>query len=315
MEYKDYYQTLGVSRDAKPDEIKRAYRKLARKYHPDVSKESDAEERFKSIGEAYEVLKDSQTRAAYDQLGANWKAGQEFRPPPGWDQSFRFESADLGRGGFGGGGGQVDFSDFFEALFSERAARGGGGGARGADQKIRVRISLEDAYNGAERVLQLQGGGSMNGGTVSRARKLNVKIPSGVTDGQQIRLAGQGQPGFGGGPSGDLFLSVEIEAHPIYRVDAKDVHLDLPIAPWEAALGATIKVPTLGGKVDLKIPAGSQSGGKLRLKGRGLGGKVAGDQYVVLQIVAPKADSDAARQLYEQMAAEMPFDPRAHLDR
>ncbi len=311
MKFKDYYRTLAVERDASRDDIKRAYRRHARKYHPDVSKEPDAEERFKAIGEAYEVLKDPDKRAAYDQLGSNWKAGQDFTPPPGWQHSFHF-----GGGGFPGGGargGHFDFSDFFETLFGEQRADGAWPGAmgtvprraRGQDQRVRVRISLEEAFAGAQKVLQIKGRGA--------ARKLNVKIPAGISHGQQIRLPGQGGAGTPGTARGDLYLEAEIGPHPIFRSDGNDIHLDLPITPWEAALGATIEVPTLGGKVDLKIPAGSQSGNRLRLKGRGLGGKVKGDQYVILRMVTPAANDAAARTLYRRMAEQMPLDPRAHL--
>ena len=312
MKYQDYYQTLGVSREASPDQVKKAYRRLARKYHPDVSDKPDAEERFKEVGEAYEVLKDSDKRAAYDQLGANWKAGQDFTPPPGWEQSFRF-----GGGDFGGRGaaGSFDFSDFFDALFRDAGGlhQSGfaGGSMRGQNQTVKVRVGIDDAYRGAQRMLHLK---TANGSSQS-IRKLNVKIPAGVTDGQQIRLAGQGQPGMGGGPNGDLFLQVELEPHGIYRPEGKDVYVELPITPWEAALGATIKVPTLGGKVDLKIPSDSPSGKKLRLKGRGLGSqKKPGDQYVVLQIVTPLANTPEAKAFYKKMADELPMNPRSHLD-
>lgn len=311
MKFKDYYQTLGVSRDATPEQIKQAYRRLARKYHPDVSKEPNAEERFKEISEAYEVLQDKEKRIAYDRLGANWQAGQEFTPPPGWDFSF-----DLG--GFGGAG-PFGFSDFFETLFgrarrspdlgfTERAVR------RGADERTKIQITLEEAYRGTERALQLQLPEMDNYGRATmRTCTLRVKIPAGVTQGQQIRLAGQGQPGLGGGRKGDLYLEVAITPHPLFRVEDRDVYLNLPITPWEAALGATIKVPTLAGAVDLKVPAGSQSGRKLRLRARGLGVKPPGDQYVVLQILTPAAETEAARELYRRMAREMPFNPRAHL--
>ena len=302
MKYQDYYQTLGVSRDAGADEIKRAYRRLARKYHPDVSDQPDAEERFKEIGEAYEVLKDSGKRTRYDQLGADWKAGQDFTPPPGFEGVFNFG------GGFGAGGSSVDFSDFFSALFGEGmgARHAGFSPSRGHDQTVNIRIAIEDAFQGAERRLHLQ----TSDGVTQGARKLNVKIPAGVTNRQQIRLAGQGQPGA----RGDLYLQVEIETHPIYRLEGKDVYLDLPIAPWEAALGASVAVPTLGGKVDLKIPAGSSSGRKLRLKGRGLGGRDPGDQYIMLQMTTPPADSEDAKAFYENMAERMPFNPREHLE-
>ncbi|ACL74028.1 DnaJ C-terminal domain-containing protein [Thioalkalivibrio sulfidiphilus] len=312
MEYKDYYKLLGVSRTASQDEIKKTYRKLARKYHPDVSKEPNAEERFKEINEAYEVLGDADKRRAYDDLGANWKSGQDFRPPPGWEDifsgGFRGAGPGAGRAGPGFGGGEAGFSDFFESLFGGGARRAGGrrpgGGfqARGADQTARIEITLEQAAHGGSMPVQLGNG-----------RKLQVKIPAGVTEGQRIRLAGQGGPGAGGGPSGDLFLEVAIRPHPWFRVEGRDLHLDLPVTPWEAALGATVNVPTLGGRVELKIPPGSQSGRRLRLKGKGLAGKPPGDQYVTLQIHTPPAGSEAARKFYERMQKEMPFDPRAHL--
>ena len=302
MKYEDYYQTLGVNRDASQEDIKKSYRRLARKYHPDVSKEADAEDKFKAVGEAYEVLKDPQKRAAYDQLGANWQAGQEFTPPPGWEDLFGSARGSNGTGGFRG---SVDFSDFFESLFGGAQAGAGHRGrasARGGNTRVAVQVSLEDAYHGTTRTLRLQGGGGN--------RRLNVKIPAGVTDGQQIRLAGQGQPGVGGGPAGDLFLIVELAPHPWFRCDGKNVYLDLPVAPWEAAVGATVKAPTPAGPVDLKIPPGSQSGRKLRLKSRGLGD---GDFFAELQIVVPPADSDDARQLYEQLREQLDFDPRARL--
>jgi curved DNA-binding protein len=309
MEFKDYYKTLGLKRDATADDIKRAYRKLARKYHPDVSKEPDAEARFKEINEANEVLKDPEKRKAYDQFGANWKEGQDFRPPPGWQQH-GFGAG----GGFAGGG---DFSDFFETLFGQGRAGGGQRGgfrARGEDQLARISISLEDAFQGATHPINLnmpeQG---PDGRVVSSARTLNVRIPKGVTEGQRIRLAGQGSPGFGGGPAGDLYLEVGFQPHPHFHAEQRDIFLDLPITPWEAALGRTVTVPTLGGSVELRIPAGSQSGRKLRLKGRGLPGSSPGDQYVVLKIVTPAAHTDEARAFYERMAEELPMNPRADL--
>lgn len=310
MEFKDYYKIMGVSRDASAEEIKRAYRKLARKYHPDVSKEPDAEARFKEINEAYEVLKDPKKRAAYDQLGTRWKAGEEFRPPPDWN---------VGGFDFGGfEGGPTHFSDFFEALFggaSPFGARRGprqGFRMRGENEYAKLQISLEEAYRGATRTITLQiPEPDAQGRLVLRTRTLQVRIPAGVTQGQQIRLAGQGAPGIGGGPAGDLFLEVELLPHPLFRLEGRDVYLDLPVTPWEAALGATVSVPTLGGTVDMKIPAGSQSGQKLRLRGRGLPGRSPGDQYVVLQIMTPPAHSEAAKDLYRRMAREMPFNPRS----
>ena len=308
MEFKDYYGIMGVARDTTQDEIKRAYRKLARKFHPDVSKEPDAEARFKALGEAYEVLKDPEKRAAYDQLGANWKAGQEFRPPPDWDAGFEFS------GGYRDGGA---FSDFFESLFGRAGARQAGGPgfrARGEDHHARILIDLEDAFHGATRTItlhapQLDGQGHVR----TRVRTLNVRIPRGIRQGQHIRLTGQGTPGFGGGVAGDLYLDVEFKPHRLYRVDGRDLYLDLPLAPWEAALGARVKVPTPEGIVDLTIPAGSTAGRKLRLKGRGIPGKPAGDFFVVLQIALPPAESEAARQLYRAMQQELAFNPRSVL--
>lgn len=310
MEFKDYYQTLGVKRDATADDIKRAYRKLARKYHPDVSKEPDAEKRFKEVGEAYEVLKDPEKRAAYDQLGANWKAGQDFRPPPEWNTQF-----DFGGGGFTGGDASA-FSDFFESLFGQargsRRQRYRQHAYKGEDQLGRIVIDLEDSFHGATRAVTLAVPDTDAYGRVQeRQRTLNVRIPKGITAGQRIRLGKQGYPGFGGGEAGDLYLEVEFKPHPLYRVDGRDLYLDVPITPWEAALGETIKIPTPGGPVQLKIPPGSGTGKKLRLKARGLPGPPAGDLYAVLKIVTPPADSDSAKALYKKMQREMPFNPRA----
>ncbi|MFP5464195.1 MAG: DnaJ C-terminal domain-containing protein [Gammaproteobacteria bacterium] len=296
MEYKDYYKTLGVARDASTEDIKRAYRKLARKYHPDVSKEANAENRFKDVAEAYEVLKDADKRAAYDQLGSNWQAGQGFSPPPDWHGGKGFE--------FRSSGGGADFSDFFDSLFGRSSAGSHGPqrrSARGEDQQARVQITLEDAFHGSTRAVNL----SQPGG---RSRTLEVRIPKGVRAGQRIRLAGQGSNG------GDLYLEIEFAPHRLYRLEGADLYLDLPITPWEAALGATVKVPTPGGTVELNIPAGSQSGDKLRLRGRGLPATpTPGDQYVVLKMVTPPAQTDAARELYQRLASELPLDPRRAL--
>jgi len=315
MEFKDYYEIMGVDRDATQDEIKRAYRKLARKYHPDVNKDENAEDRFKEVGEAYEVLKDPEKRAAYDQLGANWRAGQDFRPPPDWDQGFEFH---------GGGFTEADaesFSDFFESLFG----RQGFGGARtrgtrrevhmhGEDTQARIAIDLEDAYRGATRPITLKATELGNDGRPHVVeRTLNVKIPKGVREGQQIRLAGQGGAGLGQGRAGDLYLEVSFRPHARYRVEGKDVHLDLPVAPWEAALGATIEVPTPAGRVELKVPPNSRSGGRLRLKGRGIPARDAGDLYVTLIVVPPPADTEAAKAAYRTFADAFDFDPRAGL--
>ncbi len=314
MEFKDYYDIMGVARDATQDEIKRAYRKLARKYHPDVSKEKDAEAKFKEVGEAYEVLKDTEKRTAYDQLGANWKQGQEFRPPPDWNTGFEFEG-----GGFTGGD-SSEFSDFFESLFGRGGFRSGGrtGGAfhaQGQDRHARVLIDLEDAYNGATRTITLRVPDvDAQGRVFTKEHTLNVTIPKGIRAGQHLRLAGQGAPGVGQGKAGDLFLEVEFRQHPHYRVEERDVYLDLPVAPWEAALGASVKVPTPAGTVEMKVPPGSTSGRKLRLKGRGLPGSPAGDFYVELHIAVPPAGNDDAKALYAKMAeAFKSFNPRDKL--
>jgi curved DNA-binding protein len=314
MQFKDYYRTLGVARDATRDEIKRAYRRLARKYHPDVSKETDAEARFKEVGEAYEVLKDPEKRAAYDQFGENWKAGQEFRPPPDWDAGFEFHGAGMGSGS--------GFSDFFESLFGgagpfagtmrgTAAAGGHSARARGEDHHAKILISIEDAYRGGRRAVHLQMPElGPDGRVVMQRRQLNVSIPKGILPGQQIRLAGQGGSGAGGGPRGDLYLEVEFEPHPRYRVEGRDIHSRLKVSPWESALGARVPVSTLGGEVELSVPAGAQCGQKLRLKGRGMPGTPAGDQFVELRIVTPPARDEAARSLYRRMAEHFDFDPR-----
>jgi len=308
MEYKDYYKILGVERDADEKAIKRAFRKLAAKYHPDKGGD---EAKFKEINEAYEVLSDPEKRKLYDQFGSNWQQGQQFDPSQ-FEEMFGG-----GFGGFGAGGGAQGFSDFFETLFGGGFRQGGGrahGGfrARGQDQVIKILIPLEDAVNGAERTLNLQVPEADAFGRVTqRNKQIRVKIPAGIKPGQRIRLAGQGGPGIGGGPNGDLYLEVELQKHPLYRVEGDDVYLDLPITPWEAALGAKVEVPTLKGKVALKIPPGAQSGKKLRLKGRGLG-KIPGDQYVVLQIHTPPADTEEKKAFYEEMAKKMPFNPRSH---
>ena len=312
MEYKDYYKVMGVSRDATQEQIKRTHRKLARKYHPDVSKEPDAEMHFKEAGEAYEVLKDPEKRAAYDRLGKEWKAGQEFRPPPDWDAGFEFRG-----GGYTAADAGVH-SSFFEELFGQAYVRPGGAAGRrafrirGEDIHARVSIDLEDNFSGATRSISLRVPELTEDGHVTtRDRTLSVRIPTGIRPGQQIRLAGQGGPGSGGAESGDLYLEVEFRDHPLYSVQGADIYLDLPVAPWEAALGASIQAPTPTGVVDLKIPANSMQGRKLRLKGRGLTGKQPGDLYVILQVALPPADSDAAKTLYRQMEDQLGFNPRA----
>ncbi len=296
MEYKDYYKILGVSRDASAAEIKKAYRSLARKYHPDVSREANAEDKFKEVGEAYEVLKDSEKRAQYDQFGS-YQHGQSFTPPPGWGEQ-------AGAGGFTSGAG--GFSSFFDSMFSSNGGGGENFFAQGEDVNARISISLEDAFHGAKKSIRRPAGANQTG-------TISVKIPAGISSGKKIRLAGQGKSGMGRKP-GDLLLEVNIASHPHYRLEDKDIYLDLPIAPWEAALGAKVTVPTLAGKINLTIPEGAKSGQKMRLKGRGLPGKEAGDQFVVLQIMTPPADSTNAVRLYEQMAEELTFNPREKLE-
>ncbi len=266
MEYKDYYEIIGVSREATQDEIKRAYRKLARKYHPDVSKEKNAEAHFKEVGEAYEVLKDPEKRTAYDQLGNQWQAGQEFRPPPDWNNGFEFS----GGGYTGADTGQ--FSDFFSDLFGDFQTGGQrqSTGIRGQDHHARILINLSDAYHGTTRDITLKVPELDNHGrVVTRQRTLKVRIPKGITSGQRIRLRGQGTAGHGQAEAGDLYLEVELESHPLFRCSGKDIYIILPVTPWEAALGASVEVPTLEGKVEMKIPPNAQAGQQLRLKGRG----------------------------------------------
>jgi curved DNA-binding protein len=323
MEFKDYYATLGVERDASQEDIKRAYRKLARKYHPDVSKLPDAETRFKEVAEAHEALIDPERRAAYDDISRRHAQGQPFEPPPGWGAGPGFGArrpgARSGNAGQAAGGG-ADYSAFFESLFG-RAGRGrspfaDAGGASmnmpGRDHHAKVVIDLEDSYRGARRMLSLrvpvideQGRGAM------QERQLEVNIPKGVREGQHLRLVGQGAAGEGGAAAGDLFLEITMRPHPRFRVDGRDVYLDLPVAPWEAALGATVTAHTPDGDVQLGIPAGSTPGRKLRLKGRGLPGKQPGDLYAVLHIALPPATTDAAKDAYAALAKAFPaYDPR-----
>lgn len=310
MEFKDYYAILGVAPDAEPAAIKQAYRRLARKYHPDVSKEPDAEAQFKALGEAYEVLKDPSKRQSYDQLRqSGWRQGDDFQPPPGWQDGMRGGF----QGGFDGAGGAEfsGFSDFFDALFGGGGMRGGRRGpmrAAGRDHEANLEIDLETAYRGGQQRISLTRDG--------RAQSLEVKIPAGVTDGSRIRLAGQGEPGLGGGPAGDLRLELRIRPHRWFKLDDRTVTLELPVTPSEAALGTRLSVPTLAGPVQLQIPAGSSSGRKLRLKGRGLPGRgahPAGDQLVVVRIVVPPTPTEAERAAYEQLASTTVFDPRADL--
>jgi len=310
VEFKDYYQVMGVARDATEAQIKQAYRKLARKYHPDVSKEKDAEARFKEVGEAYEVLKNPEKRAAYDQLGKDYRPGQDFRPPPNWDSGFEFSGA-------GGGGGNADYSDFFESLFGAQARAGRSHNnfhpERGRDHHAKVLLDVEASLNGGSRAFTLRIPEiDESGRLASKERTLNVQVPKGILAGQQIRLAGQGGPADGGA-AGDLYIEVEFQAHGLYRVDGRDLSLELPVAPWEAALGATVQTPTPTGMVELKIPPGSHAGSKLRLKGRGIPANPPGDFYVILQIALPAANDAKAKAAYAALAAALPFNPRASL--
>jgi len=319
VEFKDYYKVMGVARDATEAQIKQAYRKLARKYHPDVSKEKDAEARFKELGEAYEVLKSPEKRAAYDQLGRGPQPGENFRPPPDWGSGFEFSGA-------GDGASNRDYSEFFESLFG--AARRGRGGfdpgrgdpargdrdpGRGLDHHAKVMLDLEATLQGGSRTFTLRVPEiDAEGHLIAKERVLNVQVPKGILSDQTIRLAGQGGS-TGSGAAGDLYIEVDFQPHPLYRPDGRDLYLDLPVAPWEAALGASVKAPTPGGLVDLKIPAGSHAGTKLRLRGRGIPATPPGDLYVVLQIALPPAGDDKAKAAYRALADAVPFNPRAHL--
>ena len=314
MQFKDYYQTLGVERTATADEIKRAYRKLARKYHPDVSKAPDAEQRFKEVGEAYAVLKEPDKRAAYDKMGANWKAGQDFQPPPGWDAGFEFRDGE-------GGDDAAGFSDFFESLFGGQARRSGQRErerrwhAQGQDRHAKVMIDLVDAYRGARRGITLQVPVVDAQGRVSLTeRTLEITIPRGIREGQHLRLGGQGGPGLGEGPPGDLYLEIAFAPDARFRVDGRDVYVDLPLAPWEAALGATVTLPTPDGSVQLSVPPGSQAGRQLRLKGKGIPGDPSGDLYAVVTIALPPARTDAQKEAYRAMAGAFAFNPRADFE-
>jgi curved DNA-binding protein len=288
MQYRDYYEILGVTRGADADDVKRAYRKLARKFHPDVSKEKNAEEKFKEVQEAYEVLRDADKRAAYDQLGRDFRNGQQFRPPPDWSQRF------------GNPGGQRfsdlnGFSDFFSSLFGGSGAAGGSAGQTDSDAG-HLDVTVEEAFAGTKRRVMLSEHG--------RQRQVDVQIPAGVTEGQPLRI-----PGLGGRTS--VIFRIRLRPHHLYEVVGKDVQIELPLAPWEAALGAKVAVPTLGGTVELTVPAGAQSGQKLRLRARGFPGNPAGDQMVTIKLVTPAAQSATQKEAYERMKRDFKFDPRA----
>jgi curved DNA-binding protein len=295
MKYKDYYKILGVERGASDDEIKKAYRKLARKYHPDVSKEANAKEKFQEVSEAYETLRDKEKRAAYDSLGSGFRPGQDFRPPPDWFDRF-------GSGGRAEDLHGVDLGELFESMgIFGRAQRRSRRAFAGEDYEVPVRLTLEEAASGTERTVQLDG------------RSFTARIPRGATDGQRLRLRGKGGPGMNGGPSGDLYLQIALEPHALYRAHGHDLEIDVPIAPWEAALGAQVEVPTLEGRLQMKVPAGTKSGQKLRLAGKGLPrpGGGAGDLYAVLSIAVPATLTEREKQLYEELRTSSRFNPRA----
>ena len=293
MKYKDYYKTLGVGREAGDEEIKKAYRKLARKYHPDVSKEPNAKERFQEAAEAYETLRDKGKRAAYDSLGSH-RAGRDFRPPPDWFDRFGQMSGQGHAQDLGG----IDLSDLFASF--GRGGRARGGAFRGEDYEVAVQLSLEEAARGAERELRIG------------ERTIRARIPRGATDGQRLRLAGKGGPGANGGPAGDLYLQIALAPHELFKPNGHDLDIDVPIAPWEAALGADVDVPTLEGRVRMKVPPGSSSGQKLRLAGKGLPrpGSGAGDLYAVLKIALPRALTEREKKLFEELREASRFNPR-----
>lgn len=323
MEYKDYYKLLGVSRQASQDEISKAFKKLARKFHPDLNPGDDkAESKFKELNEAYEVLRDPEKRKLYDHLGPNWKDGQNFQPPPGYE-GMRFHPGGPGGQQFGDMGG---FSDFFQTIFGGAGGMGGFGGgpgfgggyqrraSRGQDVEASLELTLEEAYHGGSKVLTLQEEAlSPDGRPYLKPKTLSVNIPSGVRDGAKIRLAGQGSQGFGGGPAGDLYLRVMIRPHSRFKLEDVNVVVDVPVSPWEAVLGATVRVPTLDGEIDLNIPPGIGSGRKLRIRGKGLSGKAErGDQLVRVMIQVPRTVTDKERTLWEELAKASDFNPRDH---
>lgn len=316
MEFKDYYKVLGVERTASEDDIKKAFRRLARKHHPDINKAADSATRMQELNEAHEVLRDKEKRAAYDAVGQGAQGGQPFRPPPGWDSGFEFSD---GPREFSEA---ADHSAFFEALFGaarRHAAQGGpshGSDAaharRGQDHHAKIVVPLEDAFHGATRAITLHSPEMDTEGNVAlHERTLQVAIPKGIRSGQQIRLAGQGSPGLGNGQRGDLYLEIEFAPHLTWRVDGRDLYVTLRVAPWEAALGAAVNVATPSGTVEMNAPADSQTGRKLRLRGRGIPGSPPGDFYVILEVVLPPASDDKARAVYRQMAKDLAFDPRA----
>ena len=310
MKYQDYYQILGVTRDATKADIKKSYRKLARRYHPDVNQDDSAEEKFKQVNEAYEVLKDAEKRKAYDRFGNDWKHGHEFDARR-YSGGFGGGGVSYSGGGFGGG----DFSDFFESIFGAGARQGSPfsqGPQKGEDRHLKLDISLEEAYHGGPKTIQFGQQRAAGENLASpELKKLKIHIPKGVTTGQKIRLSKQGRPAPNGGDSGDLYLEMNIQPHRYFKLDNQNVNLRLPITPWEAAQGTKIKVPTLGGRVELTIKPGTQSGQKMRLKGKGMPGRPVGDQFVEILIQTPPADSNKAKKFYQEMEEQFDFNPRS----
>jgi curved DNA-binding protein len=311
MEFQDYYKTLGVNRNASQKDIQTAYRKLARKMHPDINKEKDAEAKFKAINEAYEVLKDPEKRHKYDELGANWRDGDKYSPPPGWEagnfDGFEFYSSD-------GSG----FSEFFESLFGRGRSQTWRGqdspswSMKGNDQETDISLTLEEAYNGGKKTIRIQEMEREGSAYIPKSREITVDIPAGANEGNRIRLAGQGSPGLGGGPNGDLYLRVHILPHRTFRLNGSDLEMDLLLSPWEAALGTEVKLSTISGTLSLRVPPGVRSGQKMRLKGKGMPLKKGGhgDLYALLKIVVPKRMGPRERELFEELAKVSEFNPR-----
>jgi curved DNA-binding protein len=315
MQFKDYYATLDVKRDATADEIKKAFRRMARKYHPDVSKEKDAEQKMKDVNEAYAVLSDPEKRAAYDQVGSGYQGGQDFQPPPNWDAGVEFSGQ-----GFNPRD-AADYSDFFAELFGRAGGFSGMGGAhaargnfqlRGEDHHAKIMLSIDDSLRGATRQISLRIPKlDARGHLMMAPRTLNVKIPKGIIEGQTIRLAGQGEPGHGGAPTGDLLLEAHFEQHPLFHLEGRDLHMKLHITPWEAALGAVLPIDLPDGQIKVRIPAGAQSEQPLRVRGKGLPSNPPGDLLLDLHVVLPAADTPKAKEFYETMARELNFNPRS----
>jgi len=312
MDGTDYYQALGVEETASQDEIKKAYRRLARKYHPDVSKEENAEERFKTVSEAYETLKDEERRKEYDHVRQYGYADKDWQDTSDWGSRTHYHQGNFDD--------VEDVNSFFESLFG-RSRRAEDGSARGYqfsmdgdDVHYRMAVSLSESYHGVKRLISFEiAERDEKGHAVRKSNKISVTIPKGVINGQQLRLKGKGNPGISGGKPGDLYLEIEIETHPLFHVEGRDISIVLPVSPWEIALGESVEVPTLGAPKKMKIPSNARSGQKIRLKGEGLPGKQAGDLFVILQVYVPQPKNDSDRKLFEKMKQQMPFNPRENL--